>query len=290
MKHPVFDLHCDTPINIMKKKFNHIDPGRLSDQNYQGAIFAHWVPPDSRTPFLDAVKAISATRRFLRDLPGCRILTDPRRIAVDRLNIMLGIEGGHIFDLDFKQVEVLYDLGARVFTLVWNNSNRLCHSALEDDKKGLTGKGRQYLVNLSRYDDVLIDFSHASTRTVLDACALTRNRVFASHSCVRSLNPFLRNIDDAAIRAIVQCRGVVGVNFSRKHLGGLGVFEHIDYLFRTFGPGCPALGSDFDGIDDPVIPGPDSVQALAGEMAEKGYKSEQIGAVFRDNFLALLNR
>lgn len=289
MKYPVFDLHCDTPINIFKGKFNHIDPGRLKYHGYLGAIFAHFVPPESKTPFLDAVKMISATRRFLGDQPDCRIVTDPRLIDVRRLNIILGVEGGHIFDRNFKQVEVLYDLGARVFTLVWNNSNRLCHSALDADGKGLTRVGRQYVNALGQYD-ILIDFSHASTRTVLDVCAITRNKVFASHSCVRHLNPFLRNIDDLAIRAITKCRGIVAVNFSYKHLGERSVFEHLDYLTQKYGPECPALGSDFDGIDDPVIPGPDAVQGLAAQMAEKGCKPAAINAVFSGNFLNLLKR
>jgi len=289
MKYPVFDLHCDTPINIFKKSFHHIDPSRLKSEHYQGAVFAHFVPPGSKTPFLDAVKLISATRRFLADQPGCLILTDSRQFVADRLNIVLGVEGGHIFDQDFKQVEVLYDLGVRVFTLVWNNSNRLCHSALDKDNKGLTKKGRAYIGAMGQYD-IQIDFSHASTRTVLDACALTRNKVFASHSCVRRLNPFLRNIDDPAIRAITQCRGLVAVNFSRKHLGDRSVFDHIDYLLDHYGPDCPALGSDFDGIDDPVFPGPEAVQGLAAEMAEKGYKPSVINAIFSGNYLAFRKR
>jgi len=289
MKFPIFDLHCDTPINIHKRKFNHIHPDRLKYQDYLGAIFAHFIPPESKTPFLDAVKMISSTRRFLGDQPDCRIVTDPRQIDDRCLNIMLGVEGGHIFDRDFKQVEVLYDLGVRVFTLVWNNSNRLCHSALEADNKGLTKIGKRYIEAMGQYD-ILIDFSHASTRTVLDSCAIARNKVFASHSCVRRLNPFLRNIDDLAVRAIVQRRGLVAVNFSRKHLGDRSLFEHLDCLMQNYGSECPALGSDFDGIDDPVIAGPDAVQSLAVEMVEKGYKPAAISAVFSGNFLNLLRR
>jgi membrane dipeptidase len=289
MSFPIFDLHCDTPINIHKKKFNHIDPDRLKSQGYLGAIFAHFIPPESKTPFLDAVKMISSTRRFLGDQPDCRVVTDPRQIDGRRSNIMLGVEGGHIFDRDFKQVEVLYDMGVRVFTLVWNNSNRLCHSALEADNKGLTKTGIQFIDAMGQLD-ILIDFSHASTRTVLDACAIARNKVLASHSCVRRLNPFLRNIDDPAIRAIAQRRGLVAVNFSSKHLGDRSVFEHLDYLMQHYGPECAALGSDFDGIDDPVITGPDAVQSLAAEMAEKGYTTAMINAVFSGNFLDLLKR
>jgi hypothetical protein len=36
----VFDLHCDTPRNIAKGKFNHIEPEKLYKQSYLGAVFA----------------------------------------------------------------------------------------------------------------------------------------------------------------------------------------------------------------------------------------------------------
>jgi microsomal dipeptidase-like Zn-dependent dipeptidase len=289
MKFPVFDLHCDTPLNIYRGRFNHIDPPRMKSQGYLGAVFAHFIPPASKTPFLDTVKMLMRTRRFLVDDPEYRILTDFSKIAADRLNVVLGVEGGHIFDRDFKQVEVLYDLGARVFTIVWNNSNRLAHSALAADKKGLTSRGRQFIREMGRYE-ILIDVSHAATRTVLDICDITGNKVFASHSCVRRVNPFLRNIDDPAIRALTARGGIVGVNFSRKHLGGRPVLDHIDYLKDNFGPGRAALGSDFDGIDDPVFNGPAAVQNLAGEMAERGYRPSDITAIFSGNFIDFLKR
>ena len=284
----VFDLHCDTPYNIAKGKYNHVDPAKLYRQGYCGAVFAHFVYPKARHPFVDAVKMISSTKAYLdrqRTLQlGFRTHTRGKAC------IVLGVEGGHIFDAVFGQVEALYGLGARVFTLTWNNSNRLASSALEADKKGLTRLGKEYLSKMHRHD-ICLDMSHASTRTVLDVCNIWEGRIIASHSCVRKLNPsFLRNISDRAIEAIKERGGVVGVNFSKHHLGKHDVAEHIDYLCQKFGMSCAAIGSDFDGITDPVIANPRGIAGLERQLLRKGYTSKDIGRIFSGNFLRLLRK
>jgi membrane dipeptidase len=139
--------------------------------------------------------------------------------------------------------------------------------------------------------DICLDMSHASTRTVLDVCDVWGKKIIASHSCVRKLNPsFLRNISDRAIEAIKERGGVVGVNFSRHHLGQHGVVDHLDYLCQKFGISCAAIGSDFDGIADPVIANPRGIVRLEKQLARKGYTSKDIGRIFSGNFLRLLKK
>lgn len=286
----IFDLHCDTPHNIDKNKFNHIIPDNLHRQNYLGAVFAHFIYPKAKYPFVDVVKLISSTMAYVDKKKNMHIIRSYKELDKNKVNIILGVEGGHIFDNTFKQVEVLYDLGVRVFTLTWNNSNKLAHSGLKADKKGLTKKGREFVRKLKGYD-VIIDFSHASTRTVLDVCDICENQVIASHSCIRALNPsFLRNIDDQAIKAIKKKGGVVGVNFSRYHLGSHSVAEHIDYLRNNFGPEVAAIGSDFDGINDAVIKSPSGLKDLEKELWEKGYKKTEVNKIFSGNFLRILKK
>ena len=284
----IFDLHCDTPRNIDKNKFNHIIPDNLVQEDYLGLVFAHFVYPKERYPFVEVAKLISSTIAYINKKMKMHIIGSYKEFDANKLNILLGVEGGHIFDNTFEQVEVLYNLGVRVFTLTWNNSNKLAHAALEADNKGLTKKGRRFLRDLKDYD-VIIDLSHASTRTVLDVCDVCGNQVIASHSCVRALNPsFLRNIDDRAIRVIAQRGGVVGINFSRYHLGGHSIVDHIDYLKDNYGLECAAIGSDFDGIDDAVIPSPKDMGGLRKEFLERGYRQTEISKVFSGNFLRVL--
>jgi len=281
----VFDLHCDTPHNINKKKFNHIIPEKLYEQNYLGAVFAHFIVPKAKYPFVDAIRLVSTTMAYVNKKKKMQIVDSYRELDKKKVNIILGVEGGHIFDNTFKQIEALYDLGVRVFTLTWNNSNKLAHSALEADKKGITKKGKEFFKELKNYN-IIIDLSHASTKTVLDVCEVCENQIIASHSCVRALNPsFLRNIDDRAIKAIAEKEGVVGVNFSQYHLGGHSVIDHLDYLKDKFGIDVPAIGSDFDGINDAVIKSPSGVKDLEKELLKKGYKKSGVEKIFSGNFM-----
>jgi membrane dipeptidase len=286
----IFDLHCDTPHNIAAKKYNHIKPPELSRQDYLGAVFAHFVYPEAEHPFVDAVKMIASTRTYLDKQKTLQMVKDYHKMDMHKANILLGVEGGHILDSGFGQVEALYDLGVRVFTLTWNNSNGLASSALEADKKGLTRLGKEYIRKMRKYD-IVLDMSHASTRTVLDVCDICENMIIASHSCVRKLNPsFLRNIDDHAIRAIHARGGVVGINFSKHHLGKHDVFEHIDYLCQNFDVSCAAIGSDFDGITDPVIRNPVGIRKLEKTLLRKGYHNSAIVKIFSKNFLRVFRK
>ncbi|UCG29586.1 MAG: dipeptidase [candidate division WOR-3 bacterium] len=286
----VFDLHCDTPYFLAKKEIRHIRPQRLYGQGYKGIVFAHFVYPKAKYPFVDAVKMITSTIEYVREKETLHLTTMYREMLPGRVNVVLGAEGGHIYDTVFEQVEALYGLGLRVFTITWNNSNRLAHSALDDDKKGLTKKGREYIRRLRKYD-VILDMSHASTRTVLDVCRLCENPVIASHSCIRVLNPsFLRNISDPAIKAICERGGVVAVNFSKYHLGKYSVVDHLDYLCEKYGIRHAAVGSDFDGINDPVIPGPGGITRVEKALLAKGYKKTDIQRIFSGNFLRVFRK
>lgn len=288
--HRVFDLHCDTPFYLEQNKTRHIVPSRLFSRGYLGAVFAHFIYPKAKHPFVDAVRMIASTADYLTRAGSLHLIRRYRDISQDRANIIMGVEGGHIFDVTFDQVEALYGLGVRVFTLTWNNSNRLAHSAFDDDQKGLTRFGRSYIRKL-RGCRVILDMSHASTRTVLDVCETADNPVIASHSCVRSLNPsFLRNISDAAIKAIRDRGGVVGVNVSKYHLGRAGIAEHIDYLCQKYGVRGAAIGSDFDGISDPVISGPAALAYVAKDLRGKGYPAADIQRIFAGNFLRVFRK
>jgi membrane dipeptidase len=283
----IFDLHCDTPHFIQKNKTNHLRTDTLKDQGYLGAVYAHFIMPQERYPFVAAIKMLTATIGYIQRHGTVHIVLSRGQIQKGKLNIILGVEGGHIYDNTFKQAEALYDLGVRVFTITWNNSNKLAHSALEKDKKGLTKKGKEYVKKFSALNAIL-DLSHASTRTVLDVCEYADSRVMASHSCARALNPsFMRNIDDAAIDAIAQKKGVIGVNFSHYHLGGHTVVDHIDYLVQRGGTDIAAIGSDFDGINDPVIAGPAEISTLTADLQKKGYSKADIEKICSRNFLRI---
>jgi len=292
----IFDLHCDVAQNVSKGKDLskntkcHVDIPKLKKGCIFGLVWACWVSPKSKEPFFKALKLIdssidfiSRNRRFLNFVRSYDELRD------DRVNIVLGVEGGHIYDQSIVQFRTLYNLGVRVFTLTWNNSNRLAHSALDNDNQGLTKLGCEYIKSMAK-TGVLLDLSHASTKTVIDTCRITALPPIASHSCVRTLNGFMRNISDDALKAIWRRGGVCGVNFSSYHLGQHKIVDHLRYIKQLTSIGTVAIGSDFDGITDPVLPDISFSKKLTQDMVKSGFTTSEIEKVFYKNFLQLFRK
>ena len=76
--------------------------------------------------------------------------------------------------------------------------------------------------------------------------------VIASHSLSRAVWRHKRNLTDRQIRRIADTGGLVGVNFVREFLGKKSIFEHIAHIVDTGGEDVIALGTDFDGTENPL--------------------------------------
>ncbi|HDQ99646.1 MAG TPA: membrane dipeptidase, partial [candidate division WOR-3 bacterium] len=66
------------------------------------------------------------------------------------------------------------------------------------------------------------------------------------------------------------------------------VADHIEHAAAVAGPGAVALGSDFDGFEDPPPRGLEDVSrlpALAEALARRGFSEPDIRAIFGGNFL-----
>ncbi len=292
----IFDLHCDSAQNLLKGDDlskvtrRHVDLPKLKKGGFGAVVWACWVSPKEKEPFIKALELVDASLRFVeRHRRWFNLARSWRQLRADRINIILGVEGGHIFDKSRVQFETLRRLGVRVYTLTWNNSNRLAHAALDNDRRGLTRLGREY-VKFMGQSAALVDLSHSSTRTTLDVCRELAAPPIASHSCLRGLNDFGRNISDRALRAIGARGGVCGVNFSKYHLGQRSVVEHLMYIKRQTSIDTAAIGSDFDGINDPVLAHAGCVQELAGQMRAAGFTRSEIEKVSWGNFLRVFKK
>ena len=65
---------------------------------------------------------------------------------------------------------------------------------------------------------MMVDVSHISDKTVLDAVNASKAPVLASHSSAKSIAPIVRNMPDEVITAIAKKGGVVCINFHAGYL------------------------------------------------------------------------
>jgi membrane dipeptidase len=173
----------------------------------------------------DALTKFDAIHRMAEQLYPERIEiayspADVRRIAASgKLVAVIGVENGFSVGPSIEMLDQYYERGARYLGLVHNGDNDLARSAqpraeLGDDPTGtdtgVTALGAQAIARLNRLG-VMVDVSHGSKQTALDAMRLSVAPIIASHSGVAAINAHPRNMDDETLRALAADGGVVQI-------------------------------------------------------------------------------
>ena len=76
--------------------------------------------------------------------------------------------------------------------------------------EGLSPLGKQVVGEMDRLG-IMIDVAHASKESMLQAAALSKAPIIASHSAVRALCDVSRNMDDEQLLALRKSGGVIQV-------------------------------------------------------------------------------
>ncbi len=132
-----------------------------------------------------------------------------------------GIEGGHSIEESLDNLQLFFDHGVRVLTLVWNNHLswiRSCRGGAGPHvPEGLSDFGREVVRRMNRLG-MVVDLSHAGKRSFLDAIESSSAPVIASHSGCSALHDHPRNLDDEQLRVLGRNGGVVGIVFCAAFL------------------------------------------------------------------------
>ncbi|MGY8993763.1 MAG: dipeptidase, partial [Rhodospirillales bacterium] len=192
-----------------------------------------------------------------------------------------------------------------------------CH---EDADGGLSAFGRTLVEEMNRVR-MVVDVSHTSYRTSMEAIEHSSAPVIMSHSNARAVFDHERNISDDQAKACAQSGGVIGIN-------GVGLFlsearydaspqiiaRHADYLANLVGSDHVGLG--LDSVDDipyfldnfannnrkkyrkggylasktktPSFAGPNIVPLVAAELETIGWSMTDIEKILGGNWLRVL--
>jgi membrane dipeptidase len=126
---------------------------------------------------------------------------------------MIGVENGYPIGLDISRVKEFYDRGARYLSLAHNGHSQLADSNNGEASNtwmhnGLSDLGRQVIAEANKWG-IMVDLSHPSKAANMQAMALSKAPVIASHSSARALANHSRNMDDEQLRALKKNGGVV---------------------------------------------------------------------------------
>ena len=238
---PVFDGHNDTPLQlrirlenqINRFDFNdtlvsaqtdpfgramHTDITRLKKGRVGAQYWSVYVPatlPEAQAVQM-TMEQIDVTKRLIARFPDDLAFAETaddveNAIADGRIAGLLGMEGGHSIGSDLGVLRQMHALGARYMTLTHSRNTPWADSATDEpEHDGLTDFGKDVVREMNRLG-MLVDLSHVSEKTMIDALEVARAPVIFSHSGAKAVTGHARNVSDEVLERVAMNGGIVMV-------------------------------------------------------------------------------
>jgi membrane dipeptidase len=198
----------------------HTDIPRLRAGGVGGQFWSVYVPA-SMTP-LEAARAtfeqIDTVRRIIKAHPDvfefATTADDVERIhRTGKIASLVGMEGGYSIADSLGLLREFHEAGARYMTLTHSATTSWADSATDAPQwGGLNAFGEEVVKEMNRVG-MMVDLSHVSEETMVDAMRVSEAPVIFSHSSARAVTDHPRNVPDAVLRMMPEDGGVVMVTF-----------------------------------------------------------------------------
>ena len=281
----------------------HTDIARLRRGGVGGQFWSVYIPATLQggAAVVATLEQIDVVYRMVHKYPDTFELAttaaDVERIfKAGRIASLIGMEGGHSIDNSLATLRMFHGLGARYLTLTHSTNIAWADSGTDKPKLGgLSAFGEEVVREMNRLG-MLVDLSHTSPDTMLDAIRVSEAPVIFSHSDARALNDHGRNVPDEVLQFLPKNGGIVMVTFVPGFLKADGkatladAANHMDHVRTVAGPDHVGIGSDFDGI--PTVPvGLEDVStypALTAELLRRGWPDADIRKALGMNVLRVM--
>ena len=135
-----------------------------------------------------------------------------KAMKAGKIASLMGMEGGHSIGGSLAVLRQMYALGARYMTLTHFKNTAWADAATDAPMHdGLTDFGRDVVREMQRLG-MLVDLSHVSEATMMDALGVAKAPVIFSHSNALAVNSHPRNVPDAVLARLKANGGIVMVN------------------------------------------------------------------------------
>ena len=282
----IADAHCDT---LFSMALNHkslydctVTPERMAAGNVGLQTFAMFAGSKGTagTPYEDGKAMLAASY----ELPIDVLRGALPQLPPDKPTGIISCEGGEMLvgSLD-KLAEFDDETRLRMIALTWNFENEIGHPGKDGSDAPLKPFGHELLKEMDRRG-ILADVSHLNDAGFWDVCERAALPPIASHSNCRWLCGHSRNLTKDMVKAIIDRRGFIGINFFSAFLndGDVAtlddVLRHIDAICELGGEDVIGFGSDFDGISrwPEGLGNPADFPALLELLAGHGYTQAQL--------------
>lgn len=292
------DAHCDTLYNIVVHNYapenctvtlDRLKAGNVALQTF--AMFTSFRRPD---PYADGM----AMKELYKRMPLPRLDGKLPEFPPEVSSAIFSCEGGEAFR---GSINCLHDFDddvhLRLIALTWNYENETGMPAKLDASTGLKPFGFELLKEMDGRG-IAADVSHLNEAGFWDVVEKAEIAPLASHSNCRWLCDHFRNLTRDQVKALIDRKGFIGINFYSPFLakGREAVLEdvlrHIDAICEMGGEDIIGFGSDFDGIDEwpEGLSNPAAFPALINLLRNHGYSQAQLEKIAGLNYWNYLKK
>jgi membrane dipeptidase len=210
-----YTQRLDTQVNVPKMVEGGLDASFFIVYVGQGPL----TPAGYDDAYKQAVAKFDAVKHLTSEIAPDKIelaltAADVPRIAKSGKKVaLIGIENAYSLGTDLRRIKEFYDRGGRYMSLAHNGHSQFADSNTGERDgvwlhNGLSDLGRQAIAEMNKWG-IMIDLSHPSKAANLQAIALSKAPVIASHSAARALADVSRNMDDEQLLALKKNGGVI---------------------------------------------------------------------------------
>jgi len=238
------------------------------------------------------------------------------------LGIILNFQNAVCIGDKLDNVNLFYDFGVRVMQLTYNTRNLLADGCLEREPAGMSKYGQKVVRRMNELG-MVIDVSHSSEKTTLDAISFSDSPVAVTHSACKAIFDHPRNKSDQVLEAVAENNGYFGILYCPFFLAASNSsindwIKHVNHAVSIAGVDHVGICSDwarmpkpladrfhifaekeFEFEGDHAIPKHAVTQGLEDydqfgnitrALVAEGYSDDEIRAILGGNWLRLFSR
>ena len=201
--------------DAMQTDLPRLHAGKIGAQFWSVYVSANLPEPQAVQATLEQIDV--AKRLIAANPADMALATDAAGVEkawkAGKIASLLGAEGGHSIGGSLAVLRSLRELGVRYMTLTHFKNTAWADSGTDAPAhNGLTAFGKDVVREMNRIG-ILVDLSHVSQKTMLDALEVSQVPVIFSHSNAQSVSGHPRNVSDEVLDKVKANGGMVAVNF-----------------------------------------------------------------------------
>ncbi|MEM9063439.1 MAG: membrane dipeptidase [Pseudomonadota bacterium] len=169
--------------------------------------------------------------------------------AKDQPLAMYNSQGADFLADDMERIVWMKEQGVTVMAFTYNLDNPLSGGGQNPEDNGVTELGIEFIKRANELG-IVVDCSHASDQTCIDAAKYSTKPILATHSNAKGVFDNLRNVSDDAIKAIAESGGAVcplgaGLFLNPEGTASMeDIAVHVEYIGNLVGRDHTCYGSD----------------------------------------------